>query len=74
MASGWKSFKFRNNPGLLGIVTNFVESQAYLQNTIHSPSLEALCAFKTLFILQVSKHYAQFKTPFILQVSKHYAQ
>jgi len=45
-----ESFKFRNNPGLLGIVTNFLESQAYLQNTIHSPSLEALCAVHDLLV------------------------
>jgi hypothetical protein len=45
-----ESFKFRNNPTLLGIVTNFLESQIYYQGTLHSPGIEALCAMHDLLV------------------------
>lgn len=45
-----ESFKFRNNPALLGIVTNFLESQMYHQGKLHSPGLEALCAMHDLLV------------------------
>ncbi|KAF2203470.1 hypothetical protein GQ43DRAFT_498971 [Delitschia confertaspora ATCC 74209] len=45
-----ESFKFRNNPGLLGIVTNHLENQSYMEDAIYSPGLEALCAIHDLLV------------------------
>ncbi|KAF1995645.1 hypothetical protein P154DRAFT_412766, partial [Amniculicola lignicola CBS 123094] len=42
--------EFRMNPSLLGIVTNFLEKRAYLENRIHSEVLDRLCDMHDLLV------------------------
>lgn len=45
-----EALKFRLSPSLLGLVTNFLEKQAYKENRIYSSRLNALCDVHDLLV------------------------
>ena len=45
-----KAFEFRSHPSLLGMVTTFLEKQAYRENKISSSTLDLLCDLHDLLV------------------------
>jgi hypothetical protein len=50
--------KFRLAPSLLGKVTNYLEKQAYAENKLYSPTLNALCDMHDLLVDAPKQGYA----------------
>jgi hypothetical protein len=52
-----KAFAFRERSSPLGIVTNYLEDQVYIQKNIYSPSLDQLCDIHDLLVDAAKQGY-----------------